>query len=162
MLFSHACVTFDIYVYLFDRCKVATISWLPVNIDLFSKRALSKRLYSSKETYILKEPTNHIHPICMSHLTVLTSMSAPVPTVNSKSIKNPVNRNQTINEFVLKDNLKVAGWNLVYYVSSDLFWPACLHRYCETRKCSFVGLFDRVFLKGSFHVLLTYIDVSHV
>jgi len=37
---------------------VATISRLPKNIGLFCKRALWKRLYSAKETYILKEPTN--------------------------------------------------------------------------------------------------------
>jgi len=32
-------------------------------IDLFCKRALQKRLYSEKETYDFKEPTNRSHPI---------------------------------------------------------------------------------------------------
>ena len=43
--------------------EVATISRLPKNIGLFCKRALYKRLYFAKETYIFKEPTNHSHPI---------------------------------------------------------------------------------------------------
>jgi len=42
---------------------VAMISRLPKNIGLFDKRALWKRLYSAKETYILKELTNHSHDI---------------------------------------------------------------------------------------------------
>jgi len=32
-------------------------------IGLFCKRALYKRLYSAKETYDFKEPTNQSHPI---------------------------------------------------------------------------------------------------
>jgi len=43
--------------------EVATISRLPESIRLFCKRALEKRLYSAKETWICKEPTNHSHPI---------------------------------------------------------------------------------------------------
>ena len=42
---------------------VATISRLPKNIGIFCKRALWKRPYSARETYIFKEPTNHSHPI---------------------------------------------------------------------------------------------------
>ena len=30
---------------------------------LLCKRALQKRLYSAKETYVLKEPTNRSHPV---------------------------------------------------------------------------------------------------
>jgi len=33
--------------------------------SLFCKRALSKRLYSAKETYTLKEPTSCSHPIAL-------------------------------------------------------------------------------------------------
>jgi len=33
-------------------------------IGLFCKRALQKRLYSAKEDYTFKEPTNHSHHIC--------------------------------------------------------------------------------------------------
>ena len=44
-------------------CQVARISRLPKNIGLFCKRTLEKRLYSTKEIYNLKEPTNHRHPI---------------------------------------------------------------------------------------------------
>jgi len=33
-------------------------------IGLFCKRALLKRLYSAKENYDFKEPTNRSHPIC--------------------------------------------------------------------------------------------------
>ena len=47
-----------------DWCKVATISRLLKIIGLFCKRALLKRLYSAKETYDFKEPTNCSHPIC--------------------------------------------------------------------------------------------------
>ena len=40
---------------------VATISKLLKNIGLFCKRALEKRLYSAKETYNFKEPTDRSH-----------------------------------------------------------------------------------------------------
>jgi len=60
-----------IFPYKFAICSwyvVATIqgSRLHKIIGLFCKRALSKRLYSAKETYIFKEPTNHSHPISES------------------------------------------------------------------------------------------------
>ena len=42
---------------------VATISKLLKIIGLFCKRYLSKRMYSAKEAYIFKEPTNHSYPI---------------------------------------------------------------------------------------------------
>jgi len=42
---------------------VATISRLLKSIGLFCKRALWNRLYSAKETYNFKEPTNHSHPL---------------------------------------------------------------------------------------------------
>ena len=42
---------------------VATISRLLQMIGLICKRALLKRPYSAKETYVLKEPTNYSHPI---------------------------------------------------------------------------------------------------
>ena len=43
---------------------VATISRLLKITGLSCKRALYKRLYSAKETYNFKEPTNRSHPIC--------------------------------------------------------------------------------------------------
>jgi len=42
---------------------VASISRLLKMMDLLCKRALWNRLYSAKETYDLKEPTNRSHPI---------------------------------------------------------------------------------------------------
>jgi len=42
---------------------VATISRLLNMISLLCKRALQNRLYSAKETYNSKEPTNRSHPI---------------------------------------------------------------------------------------------------
>ena len=42
---------------------VATISRLLQIIGLFRQRALYKRLYSAKETYNFKEPTNRSHPM---------------------------------------------------------------------------------------------------
>jgi len=61
--------------------EVATISRLPKNIGFFCERALKKRLYSAKETYILKEPTNHSHPIpCMVESTHSSMLAAPLHT----------------------------------------------------------------------------------
>ena len=45
---------------------VAKISRLLKIIGLFCKRALFKRLYSAKEIYDFKEPTNRSHPVCMA------------------------------------------------------------------------------------------------
>ena len=45
------------------RRRLLTISRFLTIIVLFCKRALLKRLYSAKETYHFKEPTNHSHPI---------------------------------------------------------------------------------------------------
>ena len=43
---------------------MATISGGPFKIiGLFCKRVLLKRLYSAKETYNCKEPTNRSHPM---------------------------------------------------------------------------------------------------
>ena len=42
---------------------VATISRLLTNICCFCKRALYQRLYSAKETYNFKEPTNRSYTI---------------------------------------------------------------------------------------------------
>jgi len=44
---------------------VATVSRLFKMIGLFCKRALYKRLYSTKETYNFKEPTNVSQTICV-------------------------------------------------------------------------------------------------
>jgi len=46
-----------------DRYGVATISRLLKITGLFCKRALYKSLYSAKETYDFKEPTNRSHPM---------------------------------------------------------------------------------------------------
>jgi len=46
-----------------SRYGVALISRLLKITGLFCKRALQKRLYSAKETYDFKEPTNRSHPI---------------------------------------------------------------------------------------------------
>ena len=42
---------------------VASVSRINQIIGLFCKGALQKRLYSAKETYNFKEPTNRSHPI---------------------------------------------------------------------------------------------------
>jgi len=60
----YACIHIHIYIRLsIYTYGVATISRLLTIIGLFCKRALSKRLYSAKETYYFKEPTNRSHPI---------------------------------------------------------------------------------------------------
>ena len=51
---------------------VASISRLLKIIGLFCKRALQKRLYSAKETYDFKEPTNRSHPIHHTYITMCT------------------------------------------------------------------------------------------
>jgi len=59
-------IRFSVYMYTY-MCiyisGVAMISRLLKTIGLFCKRALSKRLYSAKETSNLKEPTNRSQPI---------------------------------------------------------------------------------------------------
>ena len=59
---------------------VATIGRLLKIIGLLCKRALQKRRYSAKATYIIsKEPTNRSHPICKCLcVSVAISMSIPV------------------------------------------------------------------------------------
>jgi len=46
-----------------SRYRVATMRRLLKITGLFCKRALEKRLYSAKQTYNFKEPTNRSHPI---------------------------------------------------------------------------------------------------
>ena len=52
-----------IYIHLHMDYGVATITRLLETIGLFCERTLQKKLYSTKETYNLKEPTNRRHPI---------------------------------------------------------------------------------------------------
>jgi len=52
-----------IYVYHTYLYGVASISRLLKMIGIFCKRALWKTLYSAKETYNFKEPTDRSHPI---------------------------------------------------------------------------------------------------
>jgi len=52
------------FSYTSEEYGVASISRLLKMIGLFCKRALQKRLYSAKETYTFKEPTNRSQPIC--------------------------------------------------------------------------------------------------
>jgi len=51
---THSCVTRQ------NNNSTHSTSRLPKNIGLFCKRALQKRLYSAKETYVLKESTNQV------------------------------------------------------------------------------------------------------
>jgi len=59
---------------LFSHYGVATISRLLKIIGLFCKRALLKMLYSAKETYNFKEPTNRSHPIGGTKLLTLANV----------------------------------------------------------------------------------------
>jgi len=52
-------------------------------IHLFCKRALEKRLYSAKETYNFKEPTNRSHPILVA-TTTWTTDDAPESSADSE------------------------------------------------------------------------------
>jgi len=59
-------------IYLFGYLKYGCLYWITYgvamtsrllkSIGLFCKRTLQKRLYSAKETYNFKEPTNRSHP----------------------------------------------------------------------------------------------------
>jgi len=68
--FGSACVSYG----------VASISRILQTIGLFCKKALQKRRYSAKETYIIfKEPPNRSHPMCKClRVSVAVSMSIPV------------------------------------------------------------------------------------
>ena len=70
--YVHVCVSTYVHVCI-GRYQVATISRLPKIIGLFCKRALYKRLYSAKETYTFKEPTDHSH-----HISVLSRVRTRV------------------------------------------------------------------------------------
>jgi len=69
-------------------------------IGLFCKRALQKRLYSAKETYDLKEPTNRSHPInwvasWFSRILVLQSLYTVQYIEYELSFKNFTRQNRT-------------------------------------------------------------------
>ena len=63
ILLTNSPQTFPSQILTRNAYGVATINRLLKIIDLFCKRALQKRRYSTKETYIFKEPTNRSHPI---------------------------------------------------------------------------------------------------
>ena len=56
---------------------MATIGRLLKSIGLFYKRALYKRLYSAKETFNFKEPTNRSHPIYVCECVYAHTDSVP-------------------------------------------------------------------------------------
>jgi len=59
----HRGFTYILVLHSNVRYGVPTISRFLKIIGLFCKKALQKRLYSEKETYNFKEPTNRSHPI---------------------------------------------------------------------------------------------------
>jgi len=65
LCYSHVCCTVlrcvAVLCNLWKRLRC--LRWLLQIKGLFCKRALQQRLYSAKETYDLKEPTNRSHPI---------------------------------------------------------------------------------------------------
>jgi len=67
--FSRVAVLCIVKAYMGQFYEVATMNRLHEIIGLFCKRALSKRLYSAKETYNLKEPINRSHPMCTAAYT---------------------------------------------------------------------------------------------
>ena len=56
-------------------------------IGLFCKRALQKRLYSAKETYNFKEPTNRSHPIFIVHVYVHWCMHVCMPIMKCNTLR---------------------------------------------------------------------------
>ena len=61
---------------------------------LFCKRALLKRLYSAKETYNFKEPTNRSHPILL-----LVALNDSCKSLLLDSAKEPYNRDYILHLF---------------------------------------------------------------
>ena len=61
------------------RYGVAPITRLLKIIDVFWKRAQSKRLYSAQETHNFKEPTDRSHPVSQCPLLVYTYSNYRVP-----------------------------------------------------------------------------------
>ena len=84
---------------------VATISRLLKMIGLFCKRDLSKRRYSAKETYTLKEPTNRSHPIsrfdtfCLETFCRISSLLQGSFAKETYHFKEPTNRSHPISIF---------------------------------------------------------------
>jgi len=56
---------------------VSTISRRLKNTGLFCKRARSRRLYSAKETYNFKKPTNRSHPVRLQDTNMHTHRLSP-------------------------------------------------------------------------------------
>ena len=77
-VFQCVCVRVCLCVFacIYINYGVATISRLLKMIALFCNRALLKKLYSAKETYNLKEPTNRRHPISCTTVYVLATPGA--------------------------------------------------------------------------------------
>jgi len=62
--------------WIVEMYGVAMISRLLKFVGLFCKRALSNGPYSAKETYNLKKPTYHSHPIALSMETVIATKNS--------------------------------------------------------------------------------------
>jgi len=75
IVITYACISLQC-MYIITVITYSLLQWYGVAmtsrllkiVGLFCKRALQKRLYSAKETYNFKEPTNHSHPIPYSLL----------------------------------------------------------------------------------------------
>jgi len=89
---------------------VATISGLLKMVGLFCKRALSKRLYSAKETYNLKESTNRSHPIHI-HKQALLIIQKAASTAHIDVFQ----RNESL--FVVRIDIHTQIYLYVYYTN---------------------------------------------
>jgi len=71
---------------------VALVSRIDKIIGLFCKRDLLKRRYSVKETYNLIDPTDHSHPIWMSHAASLLPCAYNTAHISSTRTQYPLHQ----------------------------------------------------------------------
>jgi len=104
---------------------VATISRLLQIIGLFCKRAPQKRLYSTKETYDFKEPTNRSHPI-LAHPNTLSHIfgrdgKCAIYQHKKLNISNPTSqthqKHPKIIEFLLYNTIHALSLTCTYALS---------------------------------------------
>ena len=111
---------------------VATISRLLTIIGLFCKRALWKRLYSAKETYNLKEPTNRSHPIhtgslCMSFASIKILDADCFSWINVHGLLSWIH----IHGLVGHSSCKVSsrGYQILFFSMNKCPWSLCTNVY---------------------------------
>jgi len=93
---------------------VASISRLLKILGLFCNRALLKRLYSAKETYYFKEPTDCSHPIATCLYThIHTYIHTHTYTYIHTYIHTHIHHKHILNAYM---------HTYIYYICRDIIW----------------------------------------